>query len=258
LGDTLTNYFRDVGKHNLLTREDEARLAQAMEAGDRRARDIMIQSNLRLAISIAKRYINKGSSFEDLVQESNVGLIKAVDRFDWRRGFKFSTYASWWIKQSVRRHLTDNYSDIRMPSSANAFYYRAKMMIRDYTEDLGSPPSDAEVAEFMGVSLDKYQTLMNCYRGTVSLDQSAVPGDPEGPRLYETIEDIHSLDPIEKIDQKKMVQLITEALSSLTPREEKVIRLRFGISENPNDHKKWPITQEELVELDNRIATGGE
>ena len=257
MADTLTNYFRDVGKHNLLTREDEARLAQAMEAGDNRARDIMIQSNLRLAISIAKRYMNKGTAFEDLVQESNVGLIKAVDRFDWRRGFKFSTYASWWIKQSVRRHLTDNYSDIRMPSSANAFYYRAKMMIRDYTEDLGSPPSDSEVAEFMGVSLDKYQTLMNCYRGTVSLDQSSIPGDSDGPRLYETIEDINSMDPIEKIDQQKMIQLITEALDTLSPREEKVIRLRFGISEDPTDHNKWPITQEEIDDLNMRAANGG-
>ena len=108
---SLEPFFKNVGRHNLLTREDEQRLAKAMEAGDKRARDRMIQSNLRLAISIAKRYMNKGCEFEDLIQESNIGLIKAVDRFDWRRGVKFSTYATWWIRQSVMRHVNHSKGD---------------------------------------------------------------------------------------------------------------------------------------------------
>jgi RNA polymerase primary sigma factor len=254
MADTLTHFFKDVGKHNLLTREDEARLAQRIEAGDKRARDIFIQSNLRLAISIAKRYMNKGCSFEDLIQESNIGLIKAVDRFDWRRGFKFSTYASWWIRQSVRRHVTDQSCNIRMPASANAFYYRAKMMIQDYTAEFGCPPNDDEVAEFMGVSLNKYLSLMNTYRGTLSLDAPAMSGDADGPRLHETIADHNQHDPIESMDREKVIAIVREALASLTPREEKVIRLRFGISEEPNDSENYPITQEEINVLDSRLG----
>jgi RNA polymerase primary sigma factor len=254
VADTLRDYFKSVGKHDLLTREQEALLAQRIEAGDRQARDLFIQSNLRLAISIAKRYMNKGASFEDLVQESNLGLIKAVDRFDWRRGFKFSTYASWWIRQSVRRHLTDQSSNIRMPSSANAFYYRAKMMIQDYTAEFGSPPSDEEVAEFMGVSTGKYTTLMNTYRGTISLDSTAFGGDEEGPRLYETLADSNQPDINDSMDHDKVIAIVRQALSTLTPREEKVLRLRFGLTEDPSNDAGFPITQEEIEVLNARCG----
>jgi len=251
---SLEPFFKDVGRHNLLTREDEQRLAKLMEAGDKRARDKMIQSNLRLAISIAKRYMNKGCEFEDLVQESNIGLIKAVDRFDWRRGVKFSTYATWWIKQSVRRLVTDQSSNIKMPASANAFYYRAKMMIREYTEEFGVPPTDAEAAEFMGVSLNTYSSLMNYYRGTVSLDAGRVPGDPDSPSLGDSIADHNAEDPGESIDREKIIGIIRAALATLTPREEKVIRLRFGISEDPADHENYPITESEINDLNIRLT----
>ncbi len=252
MADTLQSFFKSVGKHKLLTRDDEARLAQLIESGDKNARDIFIQSNLRLAISIAKRYMKKGSSFEDIVQESNVGLIKAVDRFDWRRGFKFSTYASWWIRQSVRRHVSDQSSNIRMPSSANSFYYHSKMMIQDYTTEFGGPPTDEEVAEFMGVSLNKYITLMNAYHGTVSLDSSAFSGDSEGPKLHETLADTNQTSLDDAIDHEKIVEIVRQALSTLTPREEKVIRLRFGISEDLQNDSEYPITYEELSTLNNR------
>jgi RNA polymerase primary sigma factor len=252
LSDTLTHFFTHVGRHQLLTREQEAELAQLIEAGDKRAREFMISSNLRLAISIAKRYMNKGAPFEDLIQESNIGLIKAVDRFDWRRGFKFSTYATWWIKQSVRRHVTDQSCNIRMPASANAFYYRAKLMIQDYTRELGSPPSDEEVAEFMGVSLDRYQVLMNTYRGTLSLDAAVPGGDAEGPRLHETLFDDEALDPTETIDRDRMIAIVRDALQALSPREEKIIRLRFGITEDADNDFDWPITSDEIETLDSR------
>lgn len=249
---SLDAFFKNVGKHSLLTREDEQMLAKAMEAGDKRARDRMVQSNLRLAISIARRYMNKGCDFEDLVQESNIGLIKAVDRFDWRRGVKFSTYATWWIKQSVRRLVTSQSSNIRMPASANAFYYRAKMMIREYTEEFGVPPTDAEAAEFMGVSVNTYSSLMNYYRGTVSLDAGAIPGDDDSPRIGDMIPDTNHEEPGEALDREKIGEIVRAALSSLTPREEKVIRLRFGILEDPTDHENFPITLAEIEALDNR------
>lgn len=254
MANTLTEFFKDVGQHNLLTREDEVALAQAIEQGDKRARDVMIASNLRLAISIAKRYMNKGCSFEDLIQESNVGLIKAVDRFDWRKGFKFGTYATWWIRQSVRRHVTDQSCNIRMSASSNAFYYRAKMMIQDYTKEFSFAPSDEEVAEFMGVPLSKYLTLMNTYRGTVSLDSPSVSGDSEGPLLHETIADDNLQNPVTVIDTAKIVEIVRQALSTLTPREEKVLRLRFGIYEEETDDTNYPITINEIEALDSRVG----
>lgn len=250
-------FFREVGKHKLLTREDESELAQKMEAGDKRARERMIQANLRLAISIAKRYASRGCDMEDLIQESNIGLIRAVDRFDWRRGVKFSTYATWWIKQSVRRLVTESSSSIKMPASANSFYYQSKLMIRDYTEEFGYPPSDEEVAAFMGTSVDTYRLLMNTYRTPMSLE-TPVGGDQGGSKtLKDTIADPDSESMDESLDREKITEVIRQALSSLTPREEKVMRLRFGISENPTDSSKFPITQPEIEELDARANIGG-
>ena len=251
-------FFKNVGKHNLLTREDEAMLAQRIEAGDNAARARMIQSNLRLAISIAKRYSSRGCDMEDLIQESNIGLIQAVDRFDWRRGVKFSTYATWWIKQSVRRLVTDQSTSIRMPSSANVFYYRSKMMIREFTEEFGSPPSDEEVAAFMGVSTDMYRTLMNTYRVPLSLDSKVGGEESDDTRaLKDTITDPNAEEPDIAIDRDKVVSIIRKALKTLSPREERVIRLRFGLSEQDNNHEDFPITVEELKALDSRVVFGG-
>jgi RNA polymerase primary sigma factor len=256
-----SQFFKNVGKHKLLNRDDEAELAQIMENGDERAkayaRERMIQSNLRLAISIAKRYASRGCDMEDLIQESNIGLIRAVDRFDWRRGVKFSTYATWWIKQSVRRLVTEQSSSIRMPSSANSIYYRAKMMIREYTEEFGVPPTDEEVASFMGCSLDTYRILMNTYRTPLSLD-GKVGSESEGEsrQLKDIIADEISDPADEVIDREKVINIIRKALSSLTPREEKVIRLRFGIEEDPADHNNFPITQQEIEALDSRLEGG--
>ena len=245
-------YYNRVGKTALLTRESEQELAKAIESGDFRARDHMIRANLRLAISIAKKYQGKGVDFEDLIQESNIGLIKAVDRFDWRRGVKFSTYATWWIRQSVRGLVTSQASNIKMPGSANTFYYQSRMMIQEYIAEFGHPPSDEEVAAFMGVSLDKYLSIMNCYRGTLSLD-SNIGDDDDGRSLKDVIPDNRIEDPNLSIDKEKIAAVIHEALKSLTPREEKILRLRFGISEDPTNHNDFPITEDEIAALDERI-----
>jgi RNA polymerase primary sigma factor len=252
-----SQFFKEVGKHALLSKEDETLLAQRIETGDKAARERMIQSNLRLAISIAKRYASRGCDMEDLIQESNIGLIRAVERFDWRRGVKFSTYATWWIKQSVRRLVTESSSSIKMPASANSFYYQAKMMIREYTEDLGSPPSDEEVASFMGCSVETYRILMNTYRVPLSLDAKIEQGDGGSKTLKDTIADENSESAEELIDREKIVSVIRKALSSLTPREEKVMRLRFGITEDPKNHNRFPITHEQISELNSRLSSGG-
>lgn len=249
----LDMFFRDVGRHTLLTRDDEVMLAKRIEQGDKQARDRMIQSNLRLAISIAKRYMNKGCDFEDLIQESNVGLIKAVDRFDWRRGVKFSTYATWWIRQAVRRLVTDQSSSIRMPPSANAFYYRATAMMREYLEEFKIQPSNEEVAAFMGTTVDTYLSIMNTYKETLSLDSGWPGGD--GKTLGESLQDERIEDPDITLDSASVVGIIRKAFATLTPREEKVLRLRFGITEDETDHSKFPITQSESAEI--RLRSGG-
>lgn len=250
-----SHFFKEVGRHKLLTKEDESELARRIEAGDKKARARMIEANFRLAISIAKRYASRGCDMEDLIQESNIGLIRAVDRFDWRRGVKFSTYATWWIKQSVRRLVTENSSTVKMPSSANSFYYQSQLMIRDFTEEFGYPPSDEEVAVYMGCSVETYRLMINTYKTPLSLD-AKVSDDENSKSLKDTIADTTSETPDEILDKEKVVSIIRQVLSTLTPREEKVMRLRFGITEEVNDNKRFPITKSEVSELNERMKEG--
>ena len=250
----MREFHRSIGAHKLLTREDEVSLAIAMENGDKKARAALINSNYRLAISIAKKYSNRGQDYEDLIQESFLGLIKAVDKFDPRRGVKFSTYATWWIKQAVARLVTDGSSAVKMPPSANLFHYRAQCMIRDYAQEFGHSPNDSEVAEFMGVSLNTYISLMNCYNKSISLDQPTSAGDQDSQKVGEVISDSESESSEDIVDRTKSTEIIRMALASLTPREEKVIRMRFGITEDPEDHLNFPITQQEIADLDRRIS----
>lgn len=257
MADMMQGFFKEVGRHGLLTREDEVELAQKMESKDLRireaARSRMVQSNIRLAISIAKKYQNRGCEFEDLVQESTLGLMKAVDRFDWRRGFKFSTYATWWIRQSVMRHITLQSSSIRLPAGANAIVWRARRAADEYQREFGVQPTIEELADILGVSQSSLDVLMQTSKYTLSLD-SRGPGDGEedGPRLGDTIPDTGSEEIDETLDREKMVAAIRRGLMKLTSREEKIVRLRFGLTESSNDHKNFPITISELNELDNR------
>ena len=152
MSDSLSAFFKSVGKTPLLSREQEVELSKKIEAGDERARRHMINANLRLAISIAKKYQNKGCSLEDLIQESSIGLIKAVDRFDWRRGFKFSTYACWWIKQSVRKHVASHGNSVKLPSHARGLLWKMRQYREEYEEEFGTEPSTKELAALLGVS----------------------------------------------------------------------------------------------------------
>jgi RNA polymerase primary sigma factor len=191
----------------------------------------MIESNLRLAISIAKKYQRSGCNLEDLIQESNVGLIKAVDRFDWRRGFKFSTYASWWIKQAVRRHVTDSMSDVRMPSHAVSLAYKISNFIRDYEEEFKNKPSNAEIAEMLGVTEDAVaESLYNTgLTSTISLDTPV--SDDSDRTLMETIVDDRGTHIDELLDRARVFDIVKRCMHLLSPREEQVLRLRFGITD---------------------------
>ena len=146
-------FFKEVGKHELLTKEQEVQLAQAIEAGDMMARDRMIQSNLRLAISIAKQYNKSGCVLEDLIQESTVGLMQAVDRFDWRRGFKFSTYACWWIRQSVVRYMTNNSTILKIPSHTLSNARKIYQVTKEYNEEFGVDPTPEEISDILNLPI---------------------------------------------------------------------------------------------------------
>tara|TARA_Y100000593_G_C4307600_1_gene336583 strand:+ start:710 stop:1468 length:759 start_codon:yes stop_codon:yes gene_type:complete len=246
-------FFQDVGKTNLLTHEEEISLSKQIEAGDKRARQKMINANIRLAISIAKKYQNKGCDLEDLIQESNIGLMKAVDRYDWRRGFKFSTYACWWIKQSVRRHIAAHSSVIRLPSYAKGMLWKMKGVIEEYQDEFGSHPTEEEIADLLGISMDTMRSIMSCAGRPISLDsQIKFSSGDTGRKIADVIPDEDIEDPSEALDRQKIVEAIRYSLSSLTPREEKIIRLRFGISEPDENHLNFPIKENELKALKTR------
>ena len=246
----LSDFFTEVGKHSLLTKEQEVQLSQRIEKGDNLARDQMISSNLRLAISIAKKYQYTGCSLEDLIQESSLGLIKAVDRFDWRKGFKFSTYACWWIKQSVRKHVASNTSAIKLPTHARGLLWKMRTIMEEYEEEFGVQPTNEELADLLGVKASTLDSIIKSARWTVSLD-AKVGGAEDGRSVSETIPDnSESIDTV--MDRQKLVYIVRNALSSLSPREDKVIRLRFGLGESEVDHENYPITRKELKELEER------
>ena len=250
MSDALSSFFKSVGRTPLLTREQEVELSKKIEAGDARARRHMINANLRLAISIAKKYQNKGCSLEDLIQESSVGLIKAVDRFDWRRGFKFSTYACWWIKQSVRKHVASHGNSVKLPSHARGLLWKMRQYREEYEEEFGTEPSMKELADLLGVSPNTLRSIIASAASPISLDAkirySGSSGSSTGRSVSEVVSAGEDWDPGDQMDKEKIVSLIREALHTLTHREEKIIRLRFGISEEPGDSSSFPITKAEL------------
>tara|TARA_R100000655_G_C2976308_1_gene191171 strand:- start:303 stop:1064 length:762 start_codon:yes stop_codon:yes gene_type:complete len=247
----LTSFFQEVGKHDLLTKAQEVELAQKIENGDRLARDQMISANLRLAISLAKNYTNTGCSLEDLIQESSLGLIKAVDRFDWRKGFKFSTYAVWWIKQALRKHVASNTSQIKLPTHARGLLWKMKVAKEEYEEEFGVEPTPEELSDILGVKLSTLNAIIKSARPTISIDSTVSWGDEGGRRIAEIIPDeSESMD--SRIEREEISNIVRKALSSLTKREELVIRLRFGIEEPDSDHVNFPITTEEIKALNER------
>jgi len=245
----LDNYFQDVGQHALLTREEEVVVAKAIEAGDKYARDKMIQSNLRLAISIAKNFRDRGCSFEDLIQESNLGLIRAVARFDWRRGFKFSTYAVWWIRQAVQSHVAGQSGAIKMPTSARALMYKAYKFSEEYQEAFKCEPSPEEVAEAVGVPVQTLKAIRKSGAPQLSLDAPVSKSDSGSRTFAELVGGVDDRDPGDDMDKVTLRGALVEALMKLSPREEKIIRLRFGLSEEDTDSKNFPISKKDFVRL---------
>tara|TARA_R100000008_G_C3529351_1_gene138383 strand:+ start:96 stop:833 length:738 start_codon:yes stop_codon:yes gene_type:complete len=226
----LKSYFKQVASHPLLTKEQEVELAKRIEKGDKVAKQIMIQSNLRLAISLAKKYSNYGTDIEDLIQESNIGLMKAVDKFDWRKGFKFSTYACWWIKQSITRYLTANNSLLKVPAHTIASARKVWNVIKEYEEEFGTKPSEEEIAEILCIDMKYVKQALDSIktRNLASIDMPI--GEDGNKTLADVIPDKDSgID--QMLDNRIIKNSIIAALKSLTKREEMVLRLRFGIDD---------------------------
>jgi|TARA_R110000824_G_scaffold53018_1_gene147054 RNA polymerase primary sigma factor len=233
---SLEMYFRDIKRHSkLLTREQEVELAKRIEAGDMRARRIMIESNLRLAISIAKKYAKYGGSLEDLIQESNIGLIKAVEKFDWRKGFKFSTYACWWIKQAVTRSLTSNSTLLKVPAHTLSNARKIWALRKEYQEEFGHEPTMDEICDALGLTEKHVKSALESVktRNVASIDQKI--GDEGNRTLGDVIPDNDAPNIEQILDNQLIRSRIVKALSSLTKREELVLRMRFGISEISDD-----------------------
>jgi len=250
MSDMLQHFFKEVGKSPLLTREEEVELSKRIEKGDAKARDRMIRSNLRLAISIAKKYQNKGCSLEDLIQESSIGLMKAVERFDWRKGFKFSTYACWWIRQSVRRHIASHSSSIKLPTYAKNMLWKSRQMSLEYEKEFGVKPTKKEVADLLGVSVSTIDSIFACSGPTDSLDRNLSYRSRQTSRtLAEVLVDENASGVDDKLDSATLLSSIRDALDSLSDREQKIVRMRFGISEDDNNIKNYPLKKSEFDKI---------
>jgi len=251
--DSVRMYLKEIGKIDLLIFEEEVHLAQEIEKGSQSARDALISANLRLVVSIAKKYIGRGLTFLDLVQEGNQGLMRAVEKFDWKRGFKFSTYATWWIRQAITRAIADQAKTIRIPVHMVETINKVYKATRALTQRLGHEPSVEQIASEVGITIHKVEEIYRISQATTSL---ATPvGDDEDSFLGDFIEDTTQLSPYEETSRELLRESIEEVLSSLDEREAKVLALRFGLlGETPKTleevGKIFNVTRERIRQIE--------
>jgi RNA polymerase primary sigma factor len=231
VSDPVRMYLKEIGRIPLLNREDEIRLAQKAEAGELKAKNKLIDSNLRLVVSIAKKYIGRGMTFLDLIQEGNKGLIRAVEKYDWTKGFKFSTYATWWIRQAITRAIADQARTIRIPVHMVETINKLMRTARKLMQDLGREPTPEEIGEAMEMEPDKVRDILKISQNTTSLE-SPVGGDggDDESVLGDFIADGSQIAPEDATSQQMLRENIEEVLSALTDREAKVLKMRFGLS----------------------------
>ncbi|KKT55813.1 MAG: RNA polymerase sigma factor [Candidatus Collierbacteria bacterium GW2011_GWB1_45_35] len=238
VNDPVRMYLKEIGRIPLLKREEEISLAQKVERGDKRAKDMLTKSNLRLVVSIAKKYMGRGMSFLDLIQEGNKGLIRAVEKYDWTKGYKFSTYATWWIRQAITRAIADQARTIRIPVHMVETINKLIRTQRKLMQDLGREPTDDEVASELETTPEKVREILKIAQKTTSLETPI--GDDEDSLLGDFIPDERQATPYEATSRQLMHENLEEALGSLTERESKVLRMRFGLAGDK------PLTLEEV------------
>lgn len=251
--DSVRMYLKEIGKIDLLTFDQEVYLAQQIEKGSQVAREQLINANLRLVVSIAKKYIGRGLTFLDLVQEGNQGLMRAVEKFDWKRGFKFSTYATWWIRQAITRAIADQAKTIRIPVHMVETINKVYKATRALTQKLGHEPTVEQIAQEVGITVDKVEEIYRISQDTTSL---ATPvGDDEDSFLGDFIEDTTQPSPYEETSKELLRESIEEVLDSLDEREAKVLSLRFGLlGETPKTleevGKIFNVTRERIRQIE--------
>lgn len=228
--DSVRLYLREIGKIPLLTPEEEAELAEKIVKGDKKAKDKMVESNMRLVVSIAKRYGGRGLDFLDLIQEGNTGLLRAVEKFDPAKGFKFSTYATWWVRQAITRAIADQARTIRIPVHMVETINKVLRTTRKLTTELNREPTNEEIAEELGLEPEKIDYVMRIKQDIASLDASVGrEGDDEDSVLGDFVEDEERDSPEDSAANQILKEQLSEIISTLTDREQKIIRLRFGI-----------------------------
>ncbi|MCR5792315.1 MAG: RNA polymerase sigma factor RpoD [Lachnospiraceae bacterium] len=251
--DPVRMYLKEIGKVPLLTAEEEIELAQRMEKGDEEAKKKLAEANLRLVVSIAKRYVGRGMLFLDLIQEGNLGLIKAVEKFDYQKGYKFSTYATWWIRQAITRAIADQARTIRIPVHMVETINKLIRVQRQLLQELGREPSIEEVAEEMNMPIERVREIQKISQEPVSLETPI--GEEEDSHLGDFIQDDNVPVPAEAAAFTLLKEQLIEVLSTLTDREQKVLRLRFGLDDGRTRTleevgREFSVTRERIRQIE--------
>lgn len=253
VNDPVRLYLKEIGRVPLLTAEQEMEIAKRMEQGDEDAKKELAEANLRLVVSIAKRYVGRGMSFLDLIQEGNLGLIKAVEKFDYRKGFKFSTYATWWIRQAITRAIADQARTIRIPVHMVETINKLTRVSRQLLQEYGREPTPAEIGKEMGFSEEKVREIQKIAQDPVSLETPI--GEEEDSHLGDFIPDDEAPAPSEAASYSLLKEQLVDVLSTLTEREEKVLRLRFGLDDGrartlEEVGKEFDVTRERIRQIE--------
>ena len=251
--DPVRMYLKEIGKVPLLTPEEEQDLARRMSEGDDLARQKLTEANLRLVVSIAKRYVGRGMLFLDLIQEGNLGLMKAVEKFDYTKGYKFSTYATWWIRQSITRAIADQARTIRIPVHMVETINKVVRASRQLLQELGHDPSAEEIAEALGMPADKVRDILKIAQEPVSLETPI--GEEEDSHLGDFISDEGASEPSEAASQSLLNEALLEVMDTLTEREQRVLKLRFGLEDGRTRTleevgKEFNVTRERIRQIE--------
>ncbi|MBE6569196.1 MAG: RNA polymerase sigma factor RpoD [Ruminococcaceae bacterium] len=253
IDDPVRMYLKEIGQIGLLSQEEEAELAKQIESGNEEAKQRLVEANLRLVVSIAKRYIGKGMFFLDLIQEGNLGLMKAVDKFDCEKGFKFSTYATWWIRQAITRAIADQARTIRIPVHMVETIHRVSKSQRTLLQDLGREPTVDEIAKDIGMSTAKVAEVIKISQDPVSLETPI--GEADDSHLGDFIQDEETVTPADAASYQLLREHLDSVLHTLTPREEMVLKLRFGLDDGrprtlEEVGQEFQITRERIRQIE--------